>query len=87
MTEVRYMRECKDCKWCDNRWNEKYKKYIERDNIGIDLALCKKSKYLYCNIEREDGIIWAFLLKTCGKRTRFFEPRKVKLKYKKGVND
>ena len=65
------MKLCKDCKHCkyDQCDAPKNLNHIDRVSGGT------KRRWSSCSLHLEDGVLTSFMLKTCGKRGRWFEPK------------
>ncbi len=66
---------CLDCKWCDGDKDfptcSNLRNHCEKNYATGE----KKVRWDHCNILREDGFIGSRMMKTCGRKARFFEPK------------
>ncbi len=83
------MKLCKDCKWFEpaSSSDERALRYakcnaprnIEKSSeyelIGIPVA---QRRWEFCSTHRTEPWLWAILLRICGKRGRWFEPKDTK---------
>lgn len=71
------MKLCVNCQWFESETRMEFAKCKRSKKISpVDGEMTPYPEYIYCKIQREDGILLSRLLGTCGKEARFFEEKK-----------
>ena len=69
------MKLCIDCKWCEKGWTAHC---VAPQNTKITPVTGDKYyRWTFCDNQRDDSLIVAWVLRTCGRRARWFEPKEV----------
>lgn len=64
--------KCGDCKWKQDR------KCAAPENLKPDLVgdgVVRRMRWLFCETMRDEGWVWARILRMCGREGRWFIPR------------
>lgn len=74
------MRLCKDCKYSEQDAIDKklnFYRCIAPQNMEKPDAVdgSQKPRWKWCDLHRKEGRFLSFVLRTCGRRGRWFEPK------------